>query len=306
MNDRNRGKGNGRVTPMFDMYGGFANLELEEDAYDLGSGILLRKTYGHLMAPFTMAFKRPAEYDQPHPGPWKSLGDGFAFDIEAELKIPASLGSGKHGQMEIGRAILFLLRLGIHPSIRLPVFANFPLSMVAELPARETWLRPYDFEPRYFPLDSDCETFGCAQAEWIKDRWQTVLRLCREDAAFALATEAIDRGQFIQTTALALVSLWAALEALFSPSTAELKFRVSALIAAYLEPPGDARLTLQHEVAKLYDKRSAAAHGKPNHENEHLIDTFNLLARVLRQMIDRGAVPKKEDLDRALFGGASS
>jgi len=299
-------QGKGRATPMFDMYCGFANLELAEDAYDLGSGMLLCKTYGHLMAPFTMAFKRPAEYDQPHPGPWKSLGGGFAFDIEAELKIPARLGSGKNGQMEIGRAVLFLLRLGVHPSIRLPVFANFPLSAVAELPDRETWIRPYDFEPRYFPLDTDHETFGSAEAEWIKDRWQTVLKLRDEDAAFALATEAIDRGQFIQTTALTLVSLWAALEALFSPSTSELKFRVSALIAAYLEPPGDARLALQREVAKLYDKRSAAAHGKPSHENEHLIDTFNLLARVLRQMIDRRAVPKKEDLERALFGVTSA
>lgn len=301
MNDQ--GEGKGRVTP-FDMYCGFANLELEAEAYELGNGMSLRKTYGHLMAPFMMAFKRPAEYDQPHPGPWKSLGGGFAFDIEAELKIPASLGSGKYAQMEIGRAILFLLRLGIHPAIRLPIFANFPFATVAELSDRETWLRPNDFEPRYFPLDSDCETFGDAEAEWVRDRWQAVLKLSREDAAFALATQAIDRGQFVQTTALALVSLWAALEALFSPSTSELKFRVSALIAAYLEPPGEARLTLQREVAKLYDKRSAAAHGKPSHENEHLIASFNLLGRVLRQMIDRGEVPKKEELDRALFGAA--
>ena len=32
------------------------------------------------------------------------------------------------------------------------------------------------------------------------------------------------------------------------------------------------------------------------------LDTFNLLARILRQMIDQGRVPSKDDLDRLLFG----
>ena len=57
-----------------------------------------------------------------------------------------------------------------------------------------------------------------------------------------------------------MVSPWGALEALFSPSTSELKFRVSSLIAAYFEVPGVERVKCQREVAKLYDKRSTAAH----------------------------------------------
>ena len=69
--------------PTFDLYAGVSGLELAEESFDLGDGVVLSRTYAHLMAPFVMAFKRPAEHDQPHPGPWKSLGGGFAFDIDA-------------------------------------------------------------------------------------------------------------------------------------------------------------------------------------------------------------------------------
>ena len=99
-----------------------------------------------------------------------------------------------------------------------------------------------------------------------------------------------------------MVSIWGALEALFSPSTTELKFRVSALIAAFLEPPGMERAKLQKEIAKLYDKRSAAAHGKPKHEPEDLLSSFNLLRRVLIAIIASGKVPSKNDLEGMLFG----
>jgi hypothetical protein len=254
------------------------------------------------VAPFTMAFKQPAEYDQPHPGPWKSLGGGFAFDIDAEIKIPASLDSPQGTQADIARMIGMLLRLGVHPALRLPAFANHSFSTIADRPERETWLRPNEFQSRYFPLDSDSEQIGAAEAAWVAKRWRVGLQLSKESAEFALAAEAIDSGQFVQKSALALVSLWAALEALFSPSTSELKFRVSALIASYLEPPGQSRHALQRAVAKLYDKRSAAAHGKPRHETDDLLETFNLLARVLRKILDDQAVPSKQDLERTLFG----
>jgi|SRR5712691_1739992 len=82
--------------------------------------------------------------------------------------------------------------------------------------------------------------------------------LIGESAEFALAVDALSSGQFVRSSALILDSLWGALEALFSPSTTELKFRVSSLIAAFLEPFGNSRGLQQKQIAKLYDKRSAA------------------------------------------------
>ncbi|ARP82924.1 hypothetical protein CAL12_20300 [Bordetella genomosp. 8] len=290
----------------FDLYAGVSGLDLAQDFFDLGDGVFLSRTYAHLMAPFVMAFKRPPEYDQPHPGPWKPLGGGFAFDIDAEIKIPAGLDSCYGTQTDVARMIGVLFRLGVHPALRLPAFASHSFSTMADRSEGESWLRPNEFQPRYFPLDSDSHQIGAAEAAWVAERWRTGLRLQKESAEFALAIEAIDGGQFVQKSALALISLWSALEALFSPSTSELKFRVSALVAAYLEPPGRSRHTVQRAIAKLYDKRSAAAHGKPKHQAEDLLETFNLLARVLRKILDDQAVPSKEELESALFGAGST
>jgi hypothetical protein len=81
-----------------------------------------------------------------------------------------------------------------------------------------------------------------------------------------------------------------------------LRFRVSALIAAFLEPPGESRLAVQKHVAALYDKRSAAAHGLPRHDRNDVLDTLNLLRRVALMIIDNKKVPTKRELEAKLFG----
>jgi hypothetical protein len=37
--------------PLFDLYAGVSGLELSEDVFDLGDGVVLSRTYAHLMAP---------------------------------------------------------------------------------------------------------------------------------------------------------------------------------------------------------------------------------------------------------------
>jgi hypothetical protein len=74
------------------------------------------------------------------------------------------------------------------------------------------------------------------------------------------------------------------------------------LIASYLHGPGQERANLQKEIFDLYDKRSAAAHGKPKHSTEHLLKTFNILQRVLMQMIGEKDVPSKTALNNMLLG----
>jgi len=117
-----------------------------------------------------------------------------------------------------------------------------------------------------------------------------------------LAAHAMSSGQFIEDTALTLISLWGALEAIFSPSTSELRFRVSALISSYLNPPGPQRLAHQKQIAELYDKRSAAAHGKRKHDGNDLLLTFELLRKVLIQIIRDGEMPTRQHLENKLFG----
>lgn len=283
------------------LYAGLSGLELQEPSFDLGYGLTLSKTYAHLMAPFLMAFK-PALKGSHHPAPWKAAHGGISVDISAELFIPKSIESEFGSTIKVAQTVLFLLRLGVNPATTLPAFSNHAFATLITVKDDDAHLLPYEVQQRHFPLNVDKSVANPEGISWVSERWQVTHKLMLENAEFSLAVEAIDSGQFIRQPALALVSLWGSLEALFSPSTAELKFRVSSLIAAFLEPPGSSRHRLQKEIAKLYDKRSAAAHGKPKHNSDDLLATFNLLRRVLLTIIEHGKVPSKEDLEAALFG----
>ena len=70
-----------------DIYAGISSLSLPVDRFEFGSGITISKTYAHVMAPYLAAFK-PALPGRPHPTPWKAVGGGLGFDINAELFIP--------------------------------------------------------------------------------------------------------------------------------------------------------------------------------------------------------------------------
>lgn len=291
------------MAEQFDLYTGLSGIPMAEDRYDLGHDVSLNRTFAHLTGSFVMAFSPPKEPGQHHPGPWKSVLGASSFDVVAELRVPANLPKAMGTQIDVGRTLLILLRLGVQPGIGSPVIANYPLASMPQRLDAEIWLRANEQSPRFFPVVSDVDSITPRHAAWLAKTWPVALKLQRESEDFALAIQALDGSHFIQNTALALVSLWAALEALFSPSTSELKFRVSALIATFLEEPGRDRHDLQRSVTKLYDKRSAAAHGKPKHEDADLLATMNLVVRVLVKMLDDGKVPPKGDLERSLFGG---
>ena len=282
-----------------DLHAGIANISLVPDVFDLGEGVTLRKTYAHLMAHFVMAFA-PAPPGSFHPGPWKpaSTHASLVADITADLCVPSAFPE----RIAVANTIIFMIRFAVHPSALLSAISSHPFSSLKDVPNSDATIIPFETTKRYFPLSGDSDTATVESLQWIKEHWRSTHALMQDKPEFALAAAALSTSQFVHNAALILVSLWGALEALFSPSTTELKFRVSALIAAYLEPPGELRLALQKRAAKLYDKRSSAAHGKPTFEVEDVLDTFNLLSRVLSAIIEHRHVPAKDELERALFG----
>ena len=78
-----------RMNPNVDsLHAGIAEIAMEADEFELGEGLILRKTFAHFMAPFLMAFA-PRDEDGTHPGPWGAVSDGLN-DIHIELYVPAS------------------------------------------------------------------------------------------------------------------------------------------------------------------------------------------------------------------------
>lgn len=281
------------------VYAGLWGLPLR-DEIDFGHDVRLRPTYVHVMTHTMLAFSKPERPAAHHPAPWKATTGVSAYDVEAELCVPATYMRKKVARLDVAKSLVALLRLYVHPDIRFAVNASQPFAGLATAPDLIV-ARQIEIDPRHFDF-GQISTDGCEQRlDWVKQYWETALDLIEQSSEFRLALDVYLSGQFIPNPAMVMVATWGALEALFIDAKAELRFRVSALLAAYMEPRGKTRSALQKKAAKLYDKRSAAAHGSSKHELTDLVESFYLLRDVLIRMIEAGRVPTTAELEARLF-----
>lgn len=124
-----------------------------------------------------------------------------------------------------------------------------------------------------------------------------------EQPRFRLASEALTTHHLQHSDRMMAAHVWTGIEALVEIRT-ELRFRLSAIIAATLEPPGPQRHQLFKRIQKLYDVRSKIVHGAKIDEKEirsHTIQAREILARLMRRFVEVGSLPTSEGLEAALF-----
>jgi hypothetical protein len=290
----------------FDVFAGVAGIPLSVDSFDLGRGIIVERMFAHLMAPFMLAFA-PATQGKPHSAPSRAAHGGLGFDMLVQLSNPASLQSESPlGQQGTLAWIVALLRLRVGPHILVPAVSNLPF---ADGPTRENEVQywPYEIEPRILRL---CEERPKEISEidlgWVRKYWHSSAAMAASQPAFQTLVEAVDQCPFAKRSSLEVLWLWSALEAMFSTGREELRYRMSSVIASYLEMAGLARMSLQKDIAKLYDGRSAAAHGREDKAHDSLGDTFELVRRIVVRIIETNEVPTRAALEARLFGADPS
>lgn len=282
---------------------GISGVGSEAGAFDLGHGVSLRTTYAHLMAPFMMAFAPPEKPGQPHPAPWAAASGGLAFDILVELAIPSEISSSLPCENTTAAWwIVGLLRLCTGPRLRAPVLSNYPLTRAAAA-SKDLHIQPLEVSPHQLVLDPEAKSeISVRDLNWTRDNWLSSLSLLENSPKFSMLVESLDQAAFNHRPQLALLMLWAGLEEMFSPSKSELRYRISSLIASYVEPSGQSRLARQKAVARLYDSRSAAAHGRGDTEVEPLWETYYLAREIVLKMIDERHAPSTTELEERMFG----
>lgn len=285
------------------LYAGLSHVTYDGEPFDLGHGMILRSTYAHLFAANMMAFARATE-GKPHPAPWRATRGGCGYDIEAELAVPTD---GKlPGGMSADDAVWLiaaLLRLAEYAYLMVPIISDVSFD-ATPTSKQEPLLRPFEIEPRILhPGGGDVARISAKNLSWVKLVWPRTAELMRTCPPLNMALRAADTCTVRGRPASALLTAWGALEQLFAPSRAELRFRVSANIAAYLEPVGPKRLELFKAVAELYNARSKAAHTAQDAELGALVQSFVILRNALVRIVDEGAVPTQADLEKSLFCG---
>jgi hypothetical protein len=307
-----------------DLYIGISGIDLEFDDMDLGHGLRLSKTAAHLLTPYMVIFDTKLKGDQDFPtegerNPLKRDEDGTRWvDVTKETKvipghgeyaITAELLIPRKTSLNISddpffliRWVISLLRIWSAPTASIPVISNKPFSPA--LLTEDALLFPFEIKARGICLESaGGRLITSERLSWVRNCWKSGLELANKHKELRLAVEALDQAHFVHDWALGVLLVWAALEGLFSPSRSELRFRVSALIASFLESPGAQRRALHNRLTKLYDARSAAAHERSSVDRKVLLESMELLRRLIIKMVSNSHVPSKDDLEAGLFGG---
>jgi len=284
-----------------EIYAGISGIQFEFEKFELGQGIYFQKTYAHIFAPFMAAFKRP-EKGKAHPAPWKSIKGGVAYDIEYELFVPINLNTENwFDRLNTVWWIIALMRLKCSSLISVPVISDMSFSKIAEEKSEPFFFTVETDSHRLFPEDTLKFSVSTEELAWIHKYWQSAGILMNKSENFNTAFTAIDRSVFDKRVSIALMTLWGALERIFSPGHSELRYRVALNIAAFLEKPSDERIKLYKKIQKLYDARSKAAHGSPTEDLQEFRDTYNLLKRCLIKMIEENYIPTQNDLERIVL-----
>ena len=282
-------------------FGGIANLEYEKEVFDFGNGVLLRKTYAHFFSPYMVAFNRPGKFKH-HEGPWRNANGGPSFDILLELEVPSiDIFGGYFTQNDVIWIITSLIKLSVHPYVSVPVISDRSFNELRS-PEEDGNLEPNEISSRIFSVPKDIKPFISKETLlWIKDVWVTVATLMKNESRFFSAMRAIDSSGFRGSNASSMVTIWGAIEQLFSSNGGELKFRVASNLAAFLHDPGKERLELFGKLKKLYDHRSTAAHTAKPIEINSLVESYIYLRNALMKVIETNKIPAQGDFEDLLF-----
>jgi hypothetical protein len=234
-------------------------------------------------------------------GKMSAVSEGISLNVELELLIPSSFQiEGFFDRLNTLWWITALMRLrGAHRA-QLPVISDRPFAEIAENWSKAKAL-PVEVVPRRLPAAENIYELSIEDLQWLKNVWLSGNKLMRNHSAFNDAFQALDGAGAMPTKAVATLAIWGAFEHLFSPAKQELRFRVSANIATFLETAGSERLKLHKRIMKLYDVRSSIAHGVKTPSADDWVETLSLAHRVLAKILTINRVPTISDLERALF-----
>lgn len=272
------------------LYGGISGVELPVDEFDLCEGLVLRRTYAHVMAPYILAFAKPLRKGTHHPAPWKAARGGLGFDVSIEIQLAEGARPTTFSRLNTLWWVLALLRLRSGALIRLPVISDMAFSEVATA-ASEPNLWTVEMSPKSLFIDKDLP--GAIQEDdlvWLRSHFRPAAELM-ENEEFNRAFQTFDSTIWAHSVGSAIVMLWAALECVVRPGRTDVTKRLSATIATFLASTRQDRDRVFQRVRSLYEARGGSAHDAREPAADEFLETFRFARNVFIHCIEQKALP---------------
>jgi hypothetical protein len=226
----------------------------------------------------------------------------YSHSIGHELAVDRSFGSSEQAPFNLAWWFLSALRVRTLADFLVPAVSDQSWSTVAAAQESSCHIQLLEDVPRARRF-STATPIGLSDLDWAANsltRFAVLLEVPR----FRLAVDCLTTHQHEASLRMSTASLWVGVEALFGIN-AELRFRLSALVASFLEHRGPGRIARYREVKGQYDFRSRAVHGAGLADaalEQHVRDVRGMLSRILCKMVDSGRAPTEEDWEAVLHG----
>lgn len=277
-------------------YVAMLGLHTEFDSFEFGDPALLLRRIEE--GPHETALARVLT----EPSLWGVVGR-YARAMTHELVIDREPAKDDQTALNLARFIVSALRARTLAEFLVPAVATYPWAAMAGLKSAECDVRLIEDVPLAKRL-APTKRVELSEAQWVSDNLLRFIDLL-QDPAYRIAVDALTTHQHEATERTMTAILWAGIEALFKAKV-ETTFRVSAYVAAYLEPAGQPRLALFQRLKKLYAIRSQAVHGEAVSAarlREHILEVRRLLSRVVCKAAESGRVPTPDAAEVQLFLG---
>jgi len=221
--------------------------------------------------------------------------------VTHELAVRCSVSDDKDYLVTLGWWIISALRTRTLADILVPAVSSISWDAIPAVDADSCDIHLIEDVPAARRFGQPAQ-ISKGSLDWVNSHLLTWADLL-ERPAFRLAVDSLTTHHQQTNLRMSASALWAGFEALFGVN-AELRFRLSALAAAYLEDRGPERLTLYRRIKQLYDHRSKVVHGAAISEPQletHIIEVRELLSRLMCRITEVGSLPSTENYEEQLF-----
>jgi hypothetical protein len=274
------------------LFGGISGVPVPADDFPLGHGLIIRRTYAKLTAPYILAFAPPPKPSAPNPGPWAAVGEkSLVILAELELDGEPTLGFDRLNTLWF---VVALLRLKLALPVKMPILSDRPFQRIPDDTDRAN-IFPVELQLQQLLTAPPANVPSAADFEWLRDNLFAASELMK-DPVFHRSFQTLDGAIHTQNAGAGIVIAWAAIETLIRPGNTRITERICRSLAAYLNGPGPDRDRAFATIERCYAARGGAVHAGNPPEAEQFHTAFRLARSALLLTIERRERPDIDEL----------